>query len=854
MLSFKTFTYFYISLIFFLQLLYNGGLVDFTGVPAMFSVSLLYIAALFFFPKWPAEPESRSIIKISLINLIILAAVTVGSECVPVGFVEISKYLCSFLLFMILYSSIASRDDFREFIKIFMGFIEVYIISSMAFFFYSKYVLGTFFTGICFTLVYPYYHATMVIAAVPFALFLYYGSKTKAEKAHYLLFFMILCLNVSLTSSRVAQLNLFITVMFLALRFIKIPETGGAAKKIIIAYLLMTIFGAAFTTDAFVRITRSFTADENYDMQAEDGRFQIYRAAVQTILDHPFKGVGPGQTSLFIPRYRATTQSLVDCHNIILNRLCEGGIVYFLFSSFAFLYIIFVTFRYSRRAISSNDTAGALLSSAALISFFSLSFQGLSMPHNFLTVLIYFEYIAAAACAIALKTGAEAFRTGNSGRAAVEAENSPAAAKSVIDFEFEKITFRYVSVFSFLTVLLLCFIIFSDDINAFPQWYLNLSFALIFFIIFLRFNPANIRTVLSNAREDLAAKSLIAALMAVFLFFIFKVFTSGFYCEEGIGAISENNRRGAIFCLEKSLSAYPNMAAALHLSSLYHSAGRYDEAYKLITEYNNLLPYELIGLNNLAACQLKLAKYGECYDTLLRLDSYTAQNKGAAALAAFLITRGGRTNEGIKKFAAAAIDNPRFSASRFLCERILKIPARRDIFIRDLISLVKTNLEKNKKIIYIPSYNISAVCYNLYCRGVAKVFPEALKEFSGYDASRFIKNYYTGFLMPGAFVFDGGINFSGAGNFLYDHIVSRRVIYNAFFKTGQRADKKKPLEPHFALKRWMSPECAIDAYGLNEETPDLPAYLITASYIFMDENSLISKITEFYDLFYIARN
>ncbi|HNY11135.1 MAG TPA: O-antigen ligase family protein, partial [Candidatus Wallbacteria bacterium] len=745
MLNFKTFTYLYISFVFFLQLLYNGGLTDFTNVPAFFSITLLYLAVLFFFPKWSVEPKSLSVVRISIINVIILASLTLFSECVQIGFIEISKYLSAILLFMTLYTVISSREDFHEFIKIFTGFIELYVYMAMAFYFYSKYVMGVYFSGICFTLVYPYYHATLVIASVPFTIFLYFSAKNAGSRMHYLAFFLIQCLNVFLTSSRVAQLNLIMIVMFMVLWGLKSPDAKGASRKLLACFLIMTIFGAVFTTDAFVRIFKSFQVNENYDIQSEDGRLQIYRAAVLTFLDHPLKGVGLGQASLFLPKYRTTAMSLVDCHNIILNRLCEGGVVYFLFSAFAFFYILYITYRYSILRFSPAGEEGRLFSMAALASLFSLYFQGLSMPHSFMTILIYMEYIATAACAIALRT-------------AMESNSSRAAVKSPIDFEFAKPLFRYVSLFSFFTALLLCFIIFADNINAFPQWYMNLSFLLIFLIIFLRFNVSAPPAMLKNARENIVIKSFVLALSAAVLFFLFSVFNSGFLCEEGIGALSQNNRAEGLSCLEKSVRDYPNMAALLHLSALYHDIGRYEDAYVAAKKYNEALPYELLGLNNLAACQFKLKKFGACHETLLKLDASMTQNRGSAPLAAFLISSGA-TFEGVKKFAAAVLENPDFSASRFFSISILGNVELRESFKREFIALIPAYLEKNKNFLNIPANNLAKACYNLYCRGFGRIFTETALKFSDFDNRGFIKNYYFNFLRQ-PFIFNDGLHFS----------------------------------------------------------------------------------------------
>ena len=85
-------------------------------------------------------------------------------------------------------------------------------------------------------------------------------------------------------------------------------------------------------------------------------------------------------------------------------------------------------------------------------------------------------------------------------------------------------------------------------------------------------------------------------------------------------------------------------------------------------------------------------------------------------------------------------------------------------------------------------------------------------------------------------------------------MLARRKFFNSILPVQAHGSEKKTLQPHYALKRWIVPECAIDCYGLNDIAPDIPAYLVTAAYFFMDEKVLMSKIYEFYHLLYIARN
>ncbi|HOT76547.1 MAG TPA: O-antigen ligase family protein, partial [Candidatus Wallbacteria bacterium] len=312
-----------------------------------------------------------------------------------------------------IFYAISTYDDLRSFIKTFIYFIEIYILMTMCYYFYFKYAAGAFFSGICYTMFYPYYYATLVLAITPISLYLYFTSEYKnpKEKLNFLILFLICCLNVFLTSSRIAQITLIISVFVMLCHFYRLKEHKPEAKMIVSIFLIALLVGGLFATDAFFRIAKSFSTQENFDLHDENGRLNIYKGALKTFLDYPLTGVGPALSSMFITKYRVSKLCITDCHNIVLNRLCETGIFYAFFSFSVLLTTLYLTFKFAflnGHTVKTDGPNGGdnNLSSAALASFMSLLvvyLQGFSMPHSFLTSLVYLEYIIIALCISSVK-------------------------------------------------------------------------------------------------------------------------------------------------------------------------------------------------------------------------------------------------------------------------------------------------------------------------------------------------------------------------------------------------------------------------------------------------------------------
>lgn len=909
MLNFKSFTYFYISLVFFLQLLYHGGLTDFTGVPAMFSFSLLYVFVLLFGCGRPAREGAgiglpAAARAAALANLLVLGATVLLSQCVEISYIELSKYACGAMLALTLFAFVRSAADFREFASIFSIFSGVYFAVSMVYYFISKFVLGNYFSGICFTLVYPYYHATYALAMVPLAAFLYLTAATRRAAGGWLALTLMISFNVMLTSSRIAQVNLMLMVAAMcAAAFVFAPKRR-AAVTLISCYLILAVFAAVFATDAFARIAGSFSANENYDIQSGDGRLQIYRGAWQLFLERPLTGTGLGLTSLFLPKYRVTTFSLVDCHNIFLQRLCEGGAIYLATSLISFFMVIAAAlagaFSFLRAALhedaaskpataksAGNGVTTSVLNMkceasgaeeppetaqtkhgtgvqspnsakdaneneasrehhgcdkichaevdfmawaagcAAAASLFSLYFQGLSMPHNYLGALVYMEFIATGLCFSAAAFGA--------------AKHDPPAP----DFTFDKWPLRAVALFSLTVSMALSFIVLNDMIESMPQWYLNTAFIMIFWIMGVRFNPRLGEWV--PKRQGLATRAaLITVLILINLAFLWPVFVSGFACEEGISALAAGNAASAIERLEKCVLYYPNLAGLLHLSCAEYETKNYRRAATAAEYYNRRLPYELVGINNLAAANVSLGNGREAFEALSKLDAFTAERKGSAFLGAHQIASGDDPEKGAENFAAAALRHPGYASSIFTARllygglakhRAMARPRVTDMYLWDAFHLIETAIMaevrkyagENQSFQLIPASQCASTCRAFYCLGLFAPLAKTPELLSSAGAQR--RYYLTlaesmldyGAIIPAAPLRNAqaGFNaFAAAAELSF-----RLMSLTGTFIPGK--SQRKDLTPHYAHKRWMYEGCMCDPYGITVQTIIPPAWMVT---------------------------
>ncbi len=883
MLDYKELLYFYISLIFFLLLLNSAGFYDYSLAPASFSYCLLFIFGLFFYFNKnhdPNEKKSLFLIRLNLINAVFYGLITLASQCIEISYIDLSKHLsASFLLITIIYS-ISTYADLRLFIKIFAYFNQVYILMTMCYYFYFKFVEGAFFSGICYTMFYPYYYAALVICLTPLSLYLYFSSddNNPKEKSNFLILFLLCCLNVFLTSSRVAQITLCLSIFAVLYYFNRFIEFKPKVKFILILFLTALIAGGLFTTDAYSRIAKSFSSRENFDLHDENGRFNIYKGAIKTFLDYPLTGTGPALSSMFITKYRVSKLCITDCHNIILNRLCETGIFYALFSFLTVLITIGFTIKYVLLKASNDENhpkefGGTGLKAAAAacaVSLAAIYLQGFSMPHSFLTSLIYLEYILIALCVSIVKIAG----AGN--------HKFPNSLYDTATFSFTKKNMRLSAIISVLIFFNIFLSIFTGEkIIFFIQWFLNISFLSMCVMVFTAHHYGGLIKI---AKEKTFIKIIIASLILIQLIFQWHVFESGVLSKIGINHNLTGDNKKALEYFKKSAEYYPNMASYLFLSALYHNAGETDKSFNAAVFYNSKLPYEIFGLNNLAASLIKKGNLTAGAAVLEKLDRYSAKNYMSAPYGAYLINNN-NLKTGIKKYSKAAVENPEFLSNKYFCGELLTRPAAAVSFYDEITAQSAVILKTKEKFISHYLYTLSNVYITLRSYGY-KCGNNIIGDSKIYK-NKFIKNITAGIAsvlpsvtdMPSSLntliftinfnnkLFHGGF-VSGIFHFLQQSPLCVSDSFNKFnpITSYMRGIKKyisydtykKNIDlssinysAHFGLKQWFDFENAlIDSNGVFEPAPEIPLFItIILEKIYRRE--IVKKyIADFYSDFY----
>ena len=868
MLDYKDLLYFYFSSIFFLQLLTNAGLKDYGTVPAVFSYSFFFIFGLFSFfnSNKTIDNKSRQILKLNLVNVVFLAAITLVSRCIEISYIEISKYLSATLLMFSLFMSITNFNDLRSFLRIFLYFAETYIFMTFTYYCYFKYVAGVYFSGICFTMFYPYYYATFVIAVTPLSIYFYLTSQKKYEKLNFFVLFLACCTSVLLTSSRIAQINLIISVTFTLGYFLRHAGFSLRAMKFIsIIFIFVILAGGFFATDAFTRIAKSFSNSENFDIHDENGRINIYRGALKTFMDNPLIGVGPALSSMFITKYRVTKMTITDCHNIILNRLCETGIFYTCFSFFTLLATLYMCIKTARANYDRSQTSPAHFGPVCAIALLTIYLQGFSMPHTFLTSLVYLEYFLISLALCSIKINSPAFISEN--------------ITNYIDFSFSQKNMIISSLFSFLLVFVPCFIILKDElIQSLLYWVLNLFFLAAAFIIFLL---AKKRNKIKNSFAMMLMASALTSLLLIQLGFQYKIFKSGFLCQLGIDESASGKNKRALTHFEESVKIYPNMASHLFLSSLYHRFKNFEKAYNAAIFYNERLPYEIFGLNNLSSCLISMKRNAEAKKKLTDLDRYCAGNYSSAFNGAFLMT-GGEISAGACAYANAAINNPEYISNKFFFQKIIQDQTLADSLFNFFLSDACKKFRSKPEFLTFLSYRVAEGMFNFYNCGYQRDAFFSTNEFykreynnlqlSKFNSSitliingllnlkqkillhpiylRRISNYLNGFY---------AITFNDTRQFKTFHAI--KFVMKLISPYSDYKSYKKYLESvslnysaHFGLKYWFDFENAmIDPYALHEPAPKIPQAFISLILYAAGKDVLKSSIASYYKDYYGAQ-
>jgi|GEM_PF-6288367 len=150
----------------------------------------------------------------------------------------------------------------------------------------------------------------------------------------HLISFAMVSFTLVMTSSRGGMLGLFLGLAMIFL--ISNIKTAKKIKFITISSILLA-FGIYFVFPIhFQRITGLLNS-ENY--MTMGSRLHIWTFAVKQFLLNPFLGIGPAVCNFDIQQF--SHSSMVDAHNFLLEKLCNGGIIGTIFYLAPILFLIY---------------------------------------------------------------------------------------------------------------------------------------------------------------------------------------------------------------------------------------------------------------------------------------------------------------------------------------------------------------------------------------------------------------------------------------------------------------------------------------------------------------------------------
>ena len=307
-------------------------------------------------------------------------------------------------------------------------------------------------------------------------------------------------------------------------------------------------------------------------------------------------------------------------------------------------------------------------------------------------------------------------------------------------------------------------------------------------------------------------KAISAAALIFIIYCSVCLYKAGVYSHGGFGEADSGAHAPAGEQFTKSLESFVTMPAVLGLASSSLYCGEYDKALKLSEFYNKKLPFELLGLHNLAASLVKCGMHQKASEVLKKYSDYIPADYGGAFYGAFLMDSPASAAEGIERFAGACIETPEFLRTAFFVKRIVNDEDNLKKFLACFQQKAESNafVQSGKYSSYIAS-SLSQATIFLFLSGAidARAFldgcwiPQKFGEINRRKAAAELKNI------------------SAAADFFSS---KRFISYYTGANTGSLARflhalKREPpvFRPpyiHMGLKRLMSKNTLYDVYGL----------------------------------------
>ncbi len=225
-------------------------------------------------------------------------------------------------------------------------------------------------------------YAQIMVVLLPLAFFRIRGESSRFLRVLAVLSMIPILAGIMLTFSRGAGIAiLFVLVIMVFLKFIKI-RYFFLAIVFCISVMLVAVphyFNRIYLS--YVGITNVLSGQVHKADGSVRGRTTVSLAALKTFFDHPFFGVGPGQTSSYIPEYASEIgfrkiSGTRRAHNMYIEELSDNG----LFGASWFFAIILATLfklNQTRRFHKKWGTDGENIASGFLLSILAYLFTAI---------------------------------------------------------------------------------------------------------------------------------------------------------------------------------------------------------------------------------------------------------------------------------------------------------------------------------------------------------------------------------------------------------------------------------------------------------------------------------------------
>ena len=130
--------------------------------------------------------------------------------------------------------------------------------------------------------------ATLAVTALPFGVYFLHAGRRTAVRLFAAASLAVLTLAFVYSGSRGGLLSLTAVIVFIVLRYDRIPLRWRVSATALVALVL---FGTA--SDQYWQQMGTIVSDTDYNRTGETGRLQIWSRGLDYMLDHPILGVGP---------------------------------------------------------------------------------------------------------------------------------------------------------------------------------------------------------------------------------------------------------------------------------------------------------------------------------------------------------------------------------------------------------------------------------------------------------------------------------------------------------------------------------------------------------------------------------